>query len=101
MFDLPVKEKRLRELEFISARPDFWDDPEKATAMLKEQTQLSDLIDQCHTLCSEIEDARVLLEMAHEEADKEAEADVARQLDQIKEKIRQFSLDITLDHEDD
>lgn len=69
--------------------------------MLKEQTRLSDLIDQCHSLCSEIEDARVLLEMAHEEADKEAEADVARQLADIEKKIKQFSLDITLDHEDD
>jgi peptide chain release factor 2 len=39
--------------------------------------------------------------MAHEEADKEAEEDVARQLSGIKDKIRQFSLDITLDHEDD
>ena len=69
--------------------------------MLKEQTRLSELIDQCHSLCSEIEDARVLLEMAHEEADKEAEADVARQLADIEKKIKQFSLDITLDHEDD
>ncbi len=69
--------------------------------MLKEQTQLSDLIDQCQALCSEIEDARVLLEMAYEEADKETEAEVARQLDEIEEKIRRFSLDITLDQEDD
>jgi peptide chain release factor 2 len=69
--------------------------------MLKEQTQLADLIDQCRALCSEIEDARLLLEMAHEEADKDAEEEVARHLTEIENKIRQFSLDITLDHEDD
>lgn len=69
--------------------------------MRKEQTRLSDLIDHCHGLGNEIEDARMLLEMAHEEEDKEAEADVARQLADIEEKIKQFSLDITLDHEDD
>ena len=48
--------------------------------MLKEQTALSDLIAHCTTLCNEIEDARILLEMAHEEGDRETEADVGRQL---------------------
>jgi peptide chain release factor 2 len=69
--------------------------------MLKEQTQLSDLIGHCNALCSEIEDAKLMLEMAHEEGDKETEADVAGQLNSIAKKIKQFSLDITLDHEDD
>jgi peptide chain release factor 2 len=69
--------------------------------MLKEQTRLSELIDQCTALCSEIEDAGMLLEMAHEEGDKETEQEVAGHLDDIAGRIRQFSLDITLDHEDD
>ncbi|MFU8769497.1 MAG: peptide chain release factor 2 [Desulfotignum sp.] len=99
--DLPDKERRLRELEHFIARPDFWDDPEKATQMLKEQTALSDLITHCTTLCNEIEDARILLEMAHEEGDRETEADVGRQLAGIAARINQFSLDITLNHEDD
>jgi peptide chain release factor 2 len=43
----------------------------------------------------------MLLEMAHEEGDKETEQEVAGHLDDIADKIRQFSLDITLDHEDD
>jgi peptide chain release factor 2 len=43
----------------------------------------------------------MLLEMAHEEGDKESEADVGRQLTGIAKRIKKFSLDITLDHEDD
>jgi peptide chain release factor 2 len=39
--------------------------------------------------------------MAHEEGDKESEADVGRQLTGIAKRIKKFSLDITLDHEDD
>ncbi len=69
--------------------------------MLKEQTVLSDLLTHCNTICADIEDARMLLEMALEEKDREAEADVGRQLAEIEKKIKQFSLDITLDHEDD
>ncbi|MEE4363774.1 MAG: peptide chain release factor 2 [Desulfotignum sp.] len=101
IFDLPVKERRLKELEHFIARPDFWDNPEKATQMLKEQTVLANLLDTCTNICADLEDAQMLLEMAHEEGDKESEADVGRQLTGIAKRIKKFSLDITLDHEDD
>ena len=69
--------------------------------MLKEQTVLANLLDTCSTICADLEDAQMLLEMAHEEGDKESEADVGRQLTSIAKRIKKFSLDITLDHEDD
>ena len=42
-----------------------------------------------------------MLDMAHEESDKESEQEVAVLLANLKKKIKKFSLDITLTHEDD
>ena len=83
------------------AREDFWNDPDTATAKLKERTRISDLIETWDSIFSEIEDAQTLLELAHEEGDKEAERDVELQLDQLKAKVKKFSVDIMLDGEDD
>jgi len=49
----------------------------------------------------EIEDADVLLELALEESDKDSENEVAALLSVLEEKIKKFSVQITLDGEDD
>ncbi|MEA2060096.1 MAG: peptide chain release factor 2 [Thermodesulfobacteriota bacterium] len=99
--DLVVKRDRLRELESFMARADFWDDPESATDLLKERTTLLGHIERWDTLHSEVEDAELLLEMAHEEEDRDAERDVENQVSALEKEIRQFSLDIMMDGEDD
>jgi len=49
----------------------------------------------------EIEDADVLLELALEESDKDSENEVAALLSVLEKKIKKFSVQITLDSEDD
>ncbi len=49
----------------------------------------------------EIEDADVLLELALEESDKDSENEVAALLSVLEKKIKKFSVQITLDGEDD
>ena len=88
-------------MEHIIAQADFWDNADAATQLLKERTTLSNLIDSYHGIFSDIEDAQVLLELAQEEGDKESEAEVAAGLDDLEKKVKKFSLDFTLDHEDD
>ncbi|MEH0021340.1 MAG: peptide chain release factor 2 [Desulfobacter sp.] len=99
--DLPVKEKRLRELELLIAREDFWNDSDTATRLLKERTTISGLIETCDAIFSDIEDAEVLLELAREESDKESEQEAADLLAGLEKKIKKFSVEVTLDGEDD
>ncbi|WP_342743889.1 peptide chain release factor 2 [Desulfamplus magnetovallimortis] len=101
IFDLPVKQNRLRELESFIAREDFWNDAEKATELLKERTRISDLIDAWNAIHGEIEDAETLLELAREERDKDAESEVESQLEALENRIKKFSIEIMLDGEDD
>ncbi len=55
----------------------------------------------CTLIFEEIEDAGILLELAREEEDSESEAEVARLVEKLEKKIKKFSIDITLDNEDD
>lgn len=69
--------------------------------MLKERTTIAGLIDTCNAIFSEIEDVEVLLELAKEESDKAAEQEAAQMLTDLEKKVKRFSLEITLDGEDD
>ena len=85
----------------MTAREDFWNDPDRATALLKERTRISDLIETWDAIFEEIEDAETLLELAHEEGDKEAEQEVSLQLEALGARVKTFSVAIMLDGEDD
>ena len=101
IFDIPVKEKRLKELEFLSAKENFWEDPEKATELLKERTRISELLQGFEDLYNRIEDTETLLELAREESDKQAEKEVEAQVCALEKQIKKFSLNMVLDGEDD
>ncbi len=101
IFDLPVKEKRLKELEHFIAKEDFWDDQNKATQILKERTRISELIEECEGIFTEVEDADTLLELSLEESDEKSLKEAEKQIFVLEKKIKQFSINITLDGEDD
>ncbi|MFO7751084.1 MAG: PCRF domain-containing protein, partial [Desulfobacteraceae bacterium] len=83
------------------AREDFWDDPDGATELLKERNTVVNHIEMWDELYKAVEEAELLLEMANEEGDKEAENDVDQQLQSLEKKIKRFSLDLMLQHRDD
>ena len=45
--------------------PTFWDDPDKAREISQEATQLKNAVESYKQLVNDIEDANVMLEMAH------------------------------------
>ena len=85
----------------MSAQKDFWDDADKATTLLKERTYISNLIETWENIFSDIEDSEVLLDLALEESDKEIENEVSDILTRLAKKMKDFSIQITLDGEDD
>jgi len=101
VFDLDEKEKRLQEIEAITAKKNFWDHPEQTKTILQERTQIVGKVDCWKKLVSDLEDSELLLQLAAEESDTQVEKDVAGELDIIEKQINQFLLDLMLNGEDD
>jgi peptide chain release factor 2 len=83
------------------SRDGFWDNPEAAAGILKERTAIAGRIDKYKALMGEIEENELLFSLALEEGDEPTLADVQRQVDALAKRIHAFSLDMTLDGEQD
>lgn len=74
-----LKEKTA-ELEAASLEPNFWNDAAKSTRVMQEIKQMKDTVEEYETLCTRLEDAVVLAEMAIEENDESSLAEVEAEL---------------------
>jgi peptide chain release factor 2 len=92
---------RLQELESLIAKNGFWDTPDKAAPILKERTFLTSRIDAFQELLSETEDNELLLEMALEEKDEQALAEVEIQTQGLDTRIHTYSINMMLDGDQD
>ncbi len=101
IFDLAGKQKRLEEIEHLLSRDGFWDQPENATAILKERTQISAKIDAFTSLADGLEESELLHEMAVEESDQETLTEATQQVTVIEKGIDKLSLEMMLDGESD
>jgi peptide chain release factor 2 len=68
---------------------------------LKERTNLASKIERFTKLSAQLEESRILLDLATEESDAEVMADVSRQINAIDRDIERLSLELMLDGEDD
>jgi peptide chain release factor 2 len=82
-FDLDAKRLKIEELESLSAAPSFWDQRERAQAILKEQKSLKALVDAYDQQLRAISDAQVLLELAEEASDEASGKEAARDADRV------------------
>lgn len=79
-------------MEKTQQNAEFWTDPEAAKAILKEQKQISTVVENFRNLDSELDDAAVLLELALEEDDQSALQEVDTNLNQIEEHMRNLQV---------
>ena len=91
----------MQEIETQIAKEGFWDHPEDTKSILKERTRITQVLERFEELHGELEDAGVLLELAVEESDDSALGETGEQLLLLEKKIKQLSLDVMLDGEDD
>ncbi len=91
----------MQEIETLIAKDGFWDNPESTKSVLKERTALSGKTESFHKLYKDLEDSQMLLDLALEESDSDTLEEVSKEIQAIENRIRQFSLDIMLDGEDD
>jgi peptide chain release factor 2 len=69
IFDAPAAAKHIAAIEQKISAPDFWDDQEKAQAVLQERKQLEDRVNAEKSLVGKASDIETYFHLAQEEAD--------------------------------
>ena len=87
---------KVKDLEMLSAKQDFWDDPEKAKAILQKKTKLSDALDGWKKFQSQIQDAETLWEIASEEKDQQVMEDLAAEIEHLADRVKLEELKMML-----
>ncbi|MEL7453821.1 MAG: peptide chain release factor 2, partial [Pseudomonadota bacterium] len=96
-----VASKRLAELTALSERPDFWDDPASAQAMMRERTRIADGMAVVEALETEVRDAAELVELAELEGDDAVIADIKAGLERAAARAGRAELEALLSGEAD
>ncbi len=93
---MPGKATRLATLEAAATAPEFWSDPEKAQKVSKETSDLRLTLDQYAGLVKELEDHRVLLDLAADQEDVETLQEVVNGLKDLSRQVRTLELQTVL-----
>ena len=91
--DLDTKEKELAELRERASAPDLWDDQDEARIVSQRLARYEALFDMVTNLTSKIEDAEVLLELAHEAGDAASRGEALEELSQVSEELDALELE--------
>lgn len=88
-------------MEKKTAEPNFWKDPEKAQAILKQIDSLKGLTEKYHKLSEELNEGMLLLELSSQDNDPKTLKEAEKELNQVEEKIEDFELFALMTGEDD
>ena len=86
---------KVEELEQETLAPDFWSKPE-SSKILQTIKQHKDTVEGYHTLCSRLEDAIALAEMAIEENDESCVEEVQSELEAIQEEAEHKRIEVLM-----
>ena len=89
-FDLSSKKPKLAELEKKMGQANFWDNQDKARAVVSELKSLKGVIEPVDAALAKSRDAQVLLELAREENDADRLAEVDSELAVIRVKLQRI-----------
>lgn len=99
--DISNKEKRIEELEREMEAPDFWGDPDKANAKMKELKNMKDTIEMGKKLSTQYEDILTLIELGDETDDEEMVPEVRSELDEFIAELDELRINTLLSEEYD
>ena len=85
--DLENKKDRIAELERQMEEPDFWDDAQKSTKIVKELKSMKDTVSTFDSIVRQFEDVETLIEMGQEEDDEELAKETLEALQKLKTDI--------------
>ncbi|GGB55404.1 peptide chain release factor 2 [Lentibacillus populi] len=96
LFDLETKKDRIEELEQEMTAPDFWDDQNAAQKIITETNGLKGYVDNFTELEEKLDDLQVSYELVKEENDPELFADLENGINNLREKVNKFELQMLL-----
>ena len=73
-------------------QPDFWQNQEKAQKVIARMKATKAVVDPIRELAGAVEDQQVMLELAEEEDDEQAAAEVEEQLPELAKKVEQLQI---------
>ncbi len=101
VFDYPGQCKDLKKLEEQQAEPEFWNNQENATRILRKATILKQWIVPLTETGEQIEELELLAEMAQEENDPETAAEVQDGVLKLEKRLEKLDFQFLLSGEDD
>ena len=81
--------------------PNFWDDAANAKKVQKTRGRIQELVHAYESRAAILEEAELLLDMAHEEKDAEAETEVAQILARLESRLASFEIECMFSGEHD
>ncbi|MEN6374482.1 MAG: peptide chain release factor 2 [Smithella sp.] len=101
VFDVPELELKIKDLEMISLKTDFWEDQAKARTILQEKTKLEEKLSNWKNFNNQIGDIENLWEIALQEKDEQVLSDLSDELEALNSSVRQDELKMMLSSEQD
>ena len=102
IFDLDVQEEELKKIDKMMASKDFWQrDQDQISQLSQERSVLKETIDTWHALHNQMEDAKIMADMAREEDDETTLKEVFDEIRLAQKKVKTLQLDSLLSEPDD
>jgi peptide chain release factor 2 len=101
IFDLGEKRNRRAELDRAMAQPGFWDNPEGSKHILKESSDLKEVLGTWESYSKELEECELLLEMALEEDDQDTLLEVQQKVRSLDKGLHDLEFRQMLSEEND
>lgn len=92
IFDIGNISERVKELEFLSGDPDFWNNQTRSKKLLKEKAGLERRVNSFKELIEIYEDAETLCEMAEEENDTDLLKEAEEELKKLDSKVSKVEI---------
>ena len=96
LFDLGLKQEMIENFEEKMAYPDFWDDNEKAQALIAEMNAVKSSVDQYLKSQADYDDAVVMIELADEEGDDSLAGEIGETIKDLVGRVEEFELQLLL-----
>jgi peptide chain release factor 2 len=100
-FDVPSKLKRIKDLEAQMAKSEFWQDSQKAKAVMKEASSHRNTVERWQNFRKELADLEDLISLCEEAEDSELSAEIAGSLGKLTREIETIEMESLMSGEDD
>lgn len=102
IFDLIKGEERLKEIEKILSKTDFWQNNQnEATELSQERGLFSNQLEEWHRYKNELEELDILTKLAQEENDEKMIEETRKDLLELEKEIKRYELQTLLGDKDD